>query len=73
MAIVRHLVVDEYGVHVGKHSKRLQIMRLGDGTPSERRLQEAPLLHLESVLISGRGVSLSADAIEACTEVAATL
>jgi CRISPR-associated protein Cas1 len=68
MAIVQHLIVDEFGVHVGKHSERLQVMRVGDGTPSERLVQEAPLLHLESVVVTGRGISLSADAIEACTE-----
>lgn len=68
MAIVQHLIVDEFGVHVGKHSERLQVMRLGEGTPSERLVQQAPLLHLETVLVSSRGVSLSSDAIEACTE-----
>jgi CRISPR-associated protein Cas1 len=66
MPIVHNLVVDEFGVHVGKHSGRLQVMRIGEGTPSERLVQEAPLLHLESVLISSKGVSLSADAVRAC-------
>ncbi len=68
MPVIRNLVVDEFGVHVGKHSERLQVMRLGEGTPSERMVSQAPLLHLESVVITGRGVSLSADAIAACTE-----
>lgn len=68
MAIIEHLVVDDYGAFVGKHSGRLQVMRKGDGTPSERRVADAPILHLQSVLISGRGISLSADAIEACTK-----
>ncbi len=68
MAIVDHLIVDDYGAFVGKHSGRLRVMRSGEGTVSERLAQEAPLLHLESVLISGRGVSLSADAVEACTK-----
>ena len=66
MGVIRHLVVDEFGVHVGRRSGRLQVMRIGEGTPSERLIQAAPLLHLESVLISGRGVSLSADAVRAC-------
>jgi CRISPR-associated protein Cas1 len=66
MPIVQHLIVDQYGVHVSKQSERLKVMRLGKGTPSERLVQQAPLMHLESVLISGRGISLSADAIEAC-------
>ncbi|MBN1954604.1 MAG: CRISPR-associated endonuclease Cas1 [Anaerolineae bacterium] len=68
MAIVQNLVIDDFGLHLGKHSERLQVMRLGEGTPSERLVQEAPLLHLESVTVTGRGISLSADAIEACTE-----
>lgn len=68
MSIVRHLIVDEHGLHVGKHSKRLRVVRSGEGTLSERLVQEAPLIHLESVLIAGRGISLSADAIEACVE-----
>ncbi len=68
MAIVQHLIVDEYGLHVGKHSERLQVMRIGEGTPSERLVQQAPLMHLETVVVTGRGISLSADVIEACTE-----
>lgn len=68
MAIVQHLIVDEFGVHVGKHSERLQVMRIGEGTPSERMVQQAPLLHLETVVVTGRGISLSADAIQGCTE-----
>jgi CRISPR-associated protein Cas1 len=66
MPIVRHLIIDQFGVHLGKHSGRLQVMRVGEGTPSERRIQEAPLIHLESVLVSSRGVSFSTDAVEAC-------
>ena len=68
MAIIQNLIVNQYGVHVSKHGERLLVMRIGEGTPSERRVQQAPLLHLESVLIEGRGISLSADAIQACCE-----
>lgn len=68
MAIIQHLIVDQFGVHVGKHSQRLQVMRIGEGRPSERLIQQAPLLHLETVVVAGRGISVSADAIEACTE-----
>ncbi|RMF87953.1 MAG: CRISPR-associated endonuclease Cas1, partial [Nitrospinota bacterium] len=64
MAIIKHLIVDEFGTHVGKHSERLQVTRIGSG----EKLLEAPLLHLETVLISGRGISLSADVVEACAE-----
>lgn len=68
MPIIQHLIVDQFGVHLSKKDGRLQVMRLGKGTHAERMAQQAPLMHLESVLISGRGISLSADAIQACCE-----
>lgn len=64
MPIIQHLVVDEFGRHVGKHQERLQVTDLKTGDT----LVEAPLLHLEDVLVAGRGISISADAIAACTE-----
>lgn len=60
--IVNHLIVETFGCHIGKHSERLKV------THKEGVLQEAPLLHLQSILISGRGVSISADTVEACCE-----
>lgn len=62
MAIVPYLIVDEYGSFVGKKSERLCVTCGG-----QKRL-EAPLMHLESVLITGRGVSVSSDAVAACAE-----
>ena len=62
MPIIRELIVDEFGVHVGKYSERLKVTRAGE------TLAQAPLLHLETVLITSRGVSVSADAIQACCE-----
>lgn len=64
MPIVQHLVVEEYGRHVGKHQGRLQVTDLKSGST----VIEAPLLHLESVVIGHHGISISADAIAACTE-----
>lgn len=64
MPIIQHLVVEEYGRHVGKHQGRLQVTDLKTGGT----VIEAPLLHLESVLIGDHGISISADAIAACTE-----
>lgn len=64
MAIVRHLVIAEHGVHLGKHSERLQVTRI----KSNEVLEEAPLLHLDAVVIGSRGVSLSADAVQVCAE-----
>ena len=60
MPIVQHLIVDEYGAFIGKHSGRLRV------TKGKERLAEAPLLHLEQVVVTGRGISLSADAVRAC-------
>jgi CRISPR-associated protein Cas1 len=60
MPIVKHLVADEFGTHVGKYSERLKVTQKGE------TLAQAPLLHLDAVLVSSRGVSVSADALEAC-------
>ena len=60
MPIIQHLVVDEYGAFVGKHSGRLRV------TKDKEKLAEAPLLHLEQVVVTGQGIGLSADAIRAC-------
>lgn len=65
MAIVQHLIVDEYGSFVGKYSGRLRVTRKKEG--QTEKLVEAPLMHLEGVLVTGRGVALSADAVEACS------
>jgi len=62
MTVVQNLIVEEYGAFVGKHSERLIV------TKGEAQLAQAPLLHLESVLIAGRGVSISADAVRECAE-----
>lgn len=62
MVIVEHLIADTFGIHIGRYSERLKITR-GDET-----LQQAPLLHLKTVLVTSRGVSISADALEACAE-----
>ncbi|MBN1315981.1 MAG: CRISPR-associated endonuclease Cas1 [Anaerolineales bacterium] len=62
MAIVEHLIVEEFGCHVGKYSERLKV------TKAKETLAQAPLLHLESVVIASSGVSVSAEAVRACTE-----
>ncbi len=55
------LIVDQRGSFAGKKSERLRISLKGEA------LSETPLFNLESVLIATTGVSISADAIEACT------
>lgn len=62
MPIVQHLVAETFGSHVGKYKGRLKV------TQGKKVLGHAPLLHLESVTIGDRGVSISADAIRACSE-----
>jgi len=62
MPIVKHLIADQFGSHVGKYSQRLKVTQKG------QVLAQAPLLHLEEVSVLSRGVSVSADALEACCE-----
>ena len=62
MTIIQHLVVDEYGCFVGKHSERIKV------TKGRETLSQAPLLHLETLTIANRGVSISAEAVRECTE-----
>lgn len=65
MAIIQHLIVDQYGSFVGKYSGRLRVTRQNDGRTE--KLAEAPLIHLEGILVTGRGVGFSSDAVEACS------
>jgi CRISP-associated protein Cas1 len=62
VAILPHLIADQFGSHIGKYSERLKVTQKGE------TLVQAPLLHLESVHVLNRGVSISADALEACCE-----
>ncbi len=62
MPIVQHLIADTFGSHIGKYSQRLKVTQKGE------TLAQAPLLHLETVSVLSRGVSISADALEACAE-----
>lgn len=62
MPAIKHLIANEFGTHIGKYSKRLKITRKGE------TLSQAPLLHLETVTILSSGVSISSDALQACTE-----
>ena len=56
------LIVEGRGSFVGKHQGRLRVSREG------KTVTEAPLIHLEHVLIVDAGVSLSSDAVRVCTE-----
>ncbi len=60
MAVITHLMVEGPGVYVGKYQGRLHVKK------GREVLERAPLLHLQQVVISGKGVSISADAVAAC-------
>jgi len=62
MTIIQHLIVDEFGAFIGKHSECILV------TKDDQKLVQAPLIHLELILVANRGISLSADAIRECTE-----
>ncbi len=62
MAIIQHLLVDEFGSFVGKHSERVQV------TKKDSVLTQAPLIHLETITIANQGVSLSAEMVRECAE-----
>lgn len=62
MPIIQHLIADTFGSHIGKYSERLKV------TSKSEVLAQAPLLHLQTVSILNRGVSISADALQACCE-----
>lgn len=60
MSILTHLIVEETGAYIGKHQGRLQVRK------GREILQQAPLMHLEQVVVSGKAVSFSAEAVAAC-------
>ncbi len=60
MPIIRHLIIETVGAFVSKHQGRLRV------TANGTVLSQAPLLHLESVLLLGKGIALSTDVVAAC-------
>jgi CRISPR-associated protein Cas1 len=56
------LIVEGRGTFVGKHQGRLRVQREG------KVVTEAPIIHLEHVLIVDSGVSISSDAVRVCAE-----
>ncbi len=60
--IIQHLIVEQRGAFVHKHSERLCV-KVKDET-----IAEAPLMHLESVMIATGAASVSAEAIRECAE-----
>jgi len=62
MAVVPHLIAETFGSHIGKYQGRLKVTQKGE------TLAQAPLIHLQTVSILNSGISISADALEACCE-----
>ncbi|HOJ43711.1 MAG TPA: CRISPR-associated endonuclease Cas1, partial [Syntrophorhabdaceae bacterium] len=62
MAEKRQLILDRYGLFLSKHSERLRVKSEG------QIMEEVPLIHLDSVLITSRGVTVSSDVVEVCAE-----
>lgn len=60
--LIMELIVSTHGAFVGKHQGRLRVSK------GNERLAEVPLLHLEQVVITSGGVSLSSDVVRACCE-----
>ncbi len=58
------LIISDYGIYLGKHSERLVVRYRDKKKPND----EHPLMDLEQVIIGSRGVSLSSDLVEACTQ-----
>ena len=56
------LIVEGHGLFVGKHQGRLRVTR------DKTTLDEAPLIHLQQVLLVGSGIGISSDAVKACSE-----
>jgi CRISPR-associated protein Cas1 len=57
-----YLVVETFGAFIAKHQGRLRVLK------DSKRLREVPLLHLEQVLITGKGIGISSDAVRACSD-----
>jgi CRISPR-associated protein Cas1 len=62
MPVVNHLYADQIGTFIGKYQERLKLMK------GKETLQQAPIMHLEAVIVASKGVTISTDAIAACTE-----
>ncbi len=56
------LIVDGWGLFVGKHSERLRV------TKKSELVQETPLDSLQQVLITSGGISISSEAVEECAK-----
>jgi len=58
----RQVIIDQYGVFLGKHSGRLRVYLKGEVQA------ETPFAEIEQLIIACGGVTLSSDVVEACAE-----
>ena len=61
---MNQLIISDFGTYLGKHSERVSV-RYRD---KEREKEEHAMMDLDQIVIASRGVSVSSDLIEACTE-----
>ena len=61
---MEQLIISDHGTYLGKRSERVSV-RYRD---KEREKEEHSLMDLDQIVITSRGVSMSSDLIEACTE-----
>ncbi|MGM0471880.1 MAG: CRISPR-associated endonuclease Cas1 [Bacillota bacterium] len=59
----KSLVIDDYGIFVGKRSERIVIKK------KDEIIQEVPFFKVEQILIASSGVSFSSDLIHECSKV----
>jgi len=57
-----HVIVETRGSFISKHQGRLRVEK------DKQRLDEAPIMHLEQLLIVSNGVGLSSDVVRVCCE-----
>ena len=60
--ITQHLIIEQRGAFVHKHSERLVV------TVKDEKIAQAPLMHLEGVLIATSAASITAEAVRECAE-----
>lgn len=56
------LLVEGKGSFVGKHQGRVRVTR------EQKTVMEVPLIHLQTILVLDRGVSISSDVVQTCSE-----
>ena len=56
------LLVEGKGSFVGKHQGRVRVTR------EQKTVMEVPLIHLQTILVLDRGVSISSDVVRTCSE-----